>query len=125
MDDRFRLSRLHGGAHRVGVERVGDRRLSAERPHRLGALVRAHHARDPMSVREQQWHQPPADRAGRAGEEYPHAAGVRLAAALGGGTESGTAHTMPSVNPAEPMPSARLKRPRMFSSAITLVSSTS
>jgi hypothetical protein len=31
---------------------------------------------------------------------------------------AGRAHTMPSLNPAEPMPNARLKRPRRFSSAM-------
>src|SRR5207302_9921699 len=111
------------GVHRLRVERVRDRSLRPERSERLGPLGRAGHARDLVSGGEQQRHEAPPDHACGAGEEDPHAA-AGAAAERASSTVSGTAHTMPSRKPAEPMPSARLKRPRMFSNATMLVSST-
>src|SRR6202035_5231841 len=87
-------------------------------------LRRACHGRDLVFLGHQQRQQPPPDHACGAREEDPHAA-APAATPRPSSAGSGSAQTMPSLKPADPNPRARLKRPRMFSSAITLVSSTS
>ena len=66
--------------HRVPVEGVGDHRLGPGRVQVHGPAHPTGHGGHLMAVRDQQRHQPAAQRPGRPGDEHPHG---RLPSSLG------------------------------------------
>ena len=82
MDDHLGLGLGHHVGHRIGVERVDDDRLGAERPQRAGLGSRAGRADDLVAARHELGNELAADRAGRSGNEDLHDVSVRCARQL-------------------------------------------
>ena len=74
MDDGVGVGPDHRVAEGVGVVDVADCRFSANRAQSIGLPFRSRHARDLVTVGDQDWHQPDTDDPGRPRDEDPHRA---------------------------------------------------